>query len=189
MRERGLHPYAVQAFIDEKRYKSTRERAALTSAGASLLGRLARASAAAAPVAFDVEVVGIVLGLHLPRAGVGQDEPPGQAAVEDHDEQDVQRGVPPRTEPGSLGAAVPAAQVPQQRSEQRLQPPRLAAVHGGDRGPAPLGSALRGAVRSEGAAGKWASRSGPPLAPGRAGWRSRVRTGAERWCSECRRCR
>lgn len=87
-----------------------------------------------------------MLGLQLPRAGVGQDEPPGQAAVEDHDEQDVERGVPPGTRSGTrtgrAGVAA-AAQLPQQCVDQRLQPPRLAAVHGAP-GPAPgSGSATR----------------------------------------------
>lgn len=99
----------------------------------ALLGRVARA--AAAPVALDVEVVGVVLGLQLPRAGVGQDEPPGQAAVEDHDEQDVQRGVAPGSWLGGGRAGVgSAAQLPQHRAQQRLQSPRLAAVHRGRSG-------------------------------------------------------
>ncbi|XP_074818765.1 uncharacterized protein LOC141993236 [Natator depressus] len=52
--------------------------------------RLVGALGPPAPVALDVEVVGVVLGLALAGAGVGQDQPARQAAVEDHDEQDVE---------------------------------------------------------------------------------------------------
>lgn len=107
---------------------SGRSHQPLLLGGAALLGRLPGATAA--PVALDVQVVGVVLGLQLPRAGVGQDERPGQAAVEDHNEQDVQRGISPRPLAGHRAPVGAAAQLPQQWPQQRLQPPRLAAVHG-----------------------------------------------------------
>lgn len=94
----------------------------------------------------------LVLGLdELAGAGIGQDEAPGQAGVEDHDEQDVEIGVVAlgagrlaahervrhdphahaRTRAGAQAAGVaPVVQLEQQAAEEGAQPLALTAVHG-----------------------------------------------------------